>query len=244
MKKTISVLIALISITVYGQQLTKITAAADPWPPFIDPNNKTQGLSLEIVRAAFETQGIKVDMSIIPWARAEESVKDGSIDILPNMWFTKEREKSFLYGEPYATNEVKFIKRKGDNFEYNGINSLSGKKVGTVIGYGYGDDFLSASSFSKDPASDSMTNIKKLVANRIDLTLEDKIVMTSVLQKNAPELLKEIEFSANSLSSNKLHIATGKANKNAKAIIDAYNKGLQEIKKNGKFDEILKKYGL
>lgn len=68
-------------------------------------------------------------MSIIPWARAEESVKEGSVDILPNMWFTKEREKSFLYGEPYLTKEVKFIKRKGDNFEYDGINSLSGKKL-------------------------------------------------------------------------------------------------------------------
>lgn len=34
-----------------------VTAAADPWPPFVDPENPKEGLSMEIVKEAFKTQG-------------------------------------------------------------------------------------------------------------------------------------------------------------------------------------------
>lgn len=37
---------------------------------------------------------------------------------------------------------MKFIKKVGDNFEFVGLVSLNGKKVGIVCGYGYGDEFM------------------------------------------------------------------------------------------------------
>jgi polar amino acid transport system substrate-binding protein len=236
--------IVLFGAIAVGAQSKKVTAAADAWPPFIDPDSPGQGLSLEIARAAFATQGYVLEMEFVPWARAEAAARDGQIDILPDIWMTEERKREFVFSDPYAANEVKFILKKGSGFEYKGMDSLTGKLVGVVRGYGYNDAFKKASNFKKEEAPDVLTNIKKLVAGRLDLTLEDQIVVSAFVKKSDPRLLEQIEFTKDSLSSNNLYIASGTKNPRARELIEAFNKGLAIIKANGKYAEIMKGYGL
>ncbi len=217
----------------------KITAAGDPWPPFLDPNTSSQGILVEIASAAFATQGYELEMNFVPWARALSGVKNASFDLLLGTWWTQERTAYLLYSDPYLENSVKFIKRKGDSFEFSGLESLNGKSVGIVRGYGYNDDFLSAKNFKKPEAKEFIANIKKLAAGRINLTLEDEVVAKAIIVKEAPELLEKIEFCKQPLSSNALHVTSGTANAKHKRLIDAFNKGLAEIKSNGEYDRIL-----
>jgi polar amino acid transport system substrate-binding protein len=221
-----------------------ITAVADPWPPFVDPSKKSEGLSLEIIRAAYDVEGYKVEYKNIPWARAVQEVTDGKYDILPDVWYTKDRISVFEYGEKYADNELKFIKKKGDHFEFEGLKSLKGKTIGIVKGYAYSKEFLNSNDYEKVETTTIMQNIKKVISNRVDLTLEDKIVASALIMAEDPSYLEQIEFTNSSLESKTLHIAAGKKNPRSKKIIDAYNKGLKIIKENGKYKEILKKYGL
>jgi len=78
--------------------------------------------------------------------------------------------------------EIKFIKRRGDPFEYHGLGSLTGKTVGIVKGYGYGDEFLNATNFTRPEVAHTLQNIKKLALGRIDLTLEDEVVARWVIK--------------------------------------------------------------
>ncbi|MBI9091606.1 MAG: transporter substrate-binding domain-containing protein [Desulfobacterium sp.] len=223
-----------------------ITAAGDPWPPFTDPSAPEEGLSLEIIRAAYATQGYTVKMEYLPWARAKDGVKKGKYDILAGVWMTDKRKADFLFSVPYTVNQIKFIKRVDDPFEYNGLESLAGKKIGTVRGYGYGDDFLNATHFKREVANDFITNIKKLTnANpRIDLAIEDEIVGRVTIANEASDLLSKIRFTENALSTSDLHIASGLANPRHKEFIAAFDKGLAEIKSNGTYARILGKFGL
>ncbi len=221
-----------------------IIAAADPYPPFADPAHPSQGICLQIVRAAYASQGYMVDMRFVPWARAIDGMKNGEYDILPNAWWTQERAAFLLFSEPYMKNEIKFIKRKGDPFEYHGLESLAGKTVGIVKGYGYGDEFLNATNFTRPEVSKILQNVKKLVLGRIDLTLEDEIVARWIIKNNVPSLMHQIEFTQNSLSSQQMHVASSFKNPRHKAIIEAFNKGLTTIKANGTFDNILRENGL
>ncbi len=221
-----------------------ITAAGDPWLPFLDPDSPTQGISLEIVRAAFATQGYTIEMHFFPWARALNNVKEVDNDILISTWYTEERTAYLAYSDPYLENQIKFIKRKGDNFEYHGLDSLAGKSVAVVRGYGYGDEFLNATSFMRAEAKDLVTNLRKLVSGRVDLTLEDEIVARTVMKKEMPELLKQVTFTKNTLNSNKIHIAVSLKNSLRDEIISAFNKGLAEIKTDGTYQAILQKNGI
>ncbi len=81
------------------------------------------------------------------------------------------------------------------------------------------------------------------MAKRIDLTLEDELVAKSTLS-GAGMNLDDFEFTSNALSVNPLHVTSGLANPNNAEYIDAFNKGLAEIKSNGTFDKILAKYGI
>lgn len=233
--------LALLAI---GSRADTFTAAGDPYPPYGDPSYPNGGLGLEIIRAAFKTQGHDMTMEYVPWARAESGIKNGSYDILPFTWRTDARVKVLLFSNAFAVGNVRFIKRKGDPFEFNGLESLNGKLVGTIRGYGYSDTFGASTAFQKENGNDLMTNIKKLLRHRVDLTLEDETVARSIIGASDPEALARIEFVKTPLSVNPLYITVGQQNPKGQEIIAAFNKGLEIIKANGTYDRIYKKYGL
>lgn len=166
-------------------------------------------------------------------------MKNATFDIILGTWLTEERTKFLIFSDPYLNNSLKFIKKKGSKFEYSDLKSLTGKSIGVVRGYGYGDTFSSADNFKRPEANYFIGNIKKLIAGRIDLTLEDEIVAKAIIAKEQPELLDKIEFSKTAYSTNALHITSGLANPRHKEFIEAFNKGLIEIRKNGEYDKIL-----
>ena len=237
-------LVLLFTFIISSQSFSEtIVAAGDPWPPFLDPDVPSQGIVLEIARAAYKTQGYDVEMNFVPWARAINGVKEADYDVLLGTWYTKERTAFLHYSDPYLYNDIKFIKRKGDDFDYKGLESLTGKSIGIVRGYGYGDEFLTAENFRRPETKDLISNVKKLVKDRIDLAVGDEIVARAMLKSQSPEYLDQIEFIKSPLSTNALHVTSGLSNAKHKKIIDAFNKGLKKIKMNGTLDAILKEYG-
>ena len=247
MKRLIAsiIIVMLSSVFAVGADLKTITAAGDAYPPFVDPQNSKEGLSLEVLRAAFKTQGYVIKMEYVPWARAEAGVKKGSYDILPDVWMTDARKKELMYSKSYVSNKIKFITLKDNPFEYDGINSLKGKIVGTVRGYGYSDEFNSSTIFERDEVADFIQNIKKMIAKRsIDMTLEDEIVARVRIAQEDPKLLEQVRFTKNAFLINDLYIASGLKNPRHKEFIEAFNKGLDTIKADGTYAKILESYGI
>ena len=108
----------------------------------------------------------------------------------------------------------------------------------------YGDAFTQSKVFVRENGKDLMTNIKKLLRNRVDLTLEDEIVARAAIAAEDPHALKQIEFVRKPLAVNPLYVTAGLQNPKAREIIGAFNKGLEVIKANGTYDRIFKKYGM
>ncbi|QZA78526.1 transporter substrate-binding domain-containing protein [Deefgea tanakiae] len=221
-----------------------IVAVSDPFPPFVDPSNPSGGLAIEVIRAAYKTQGHEVKVEYVPWARAEAGVASGIYDILPNMWFSEARSKNFLFSTAYVNNTIRFVKRKGDPFVFQGIESLKGKTVGVTRGYTYSDAFKNSTLFRREDANGLLINLKKLQAKRIDLTLDDEAVVNDTISRNNPKLLSEIEMAEGHLSVNPLYVVSGIKNPNHKEWIESFNAGLKVIKENGVLADIFKKYGL
>ncbi|MGL4995760.1 MAG: substrate-binding periplasmic protein [Deefgea sp.] len=221
-----------------------IVAASDPFPPFVDPSNPTGGLTIEVIRAAYKTQGHEVKVEYVPWARAEAGVASGIYDILPNTWFSEERSKKFLFSTAYANNTIRFVKRKGDPFIFTGVESLKGKRVGVTRGYTYSDVFKNSTLFNREDANNLLINLKKLQAKRVDLTLDDEAVINDTILKYNPKLFAEFELVEGDLSVNPLYVVSGVKNPNHKEWIESFNEGLKVIKENGVLEAIFKKYGV
>lgn len=243
MKKNIILLVFMFCFLGFGFSQDKIiTAIADPWAPFVDPDNSTDGLSLEIIRAAYKTQGFSVTMKYVPWARALDSVKNGEYDILPGVWYSKERAEYLYFSNHYTSNNIIFASNISDSFEYSGLDSLTGKTVGIIRGYGYSENFMNADNFNREPTNTLLSNILKLVNHRVDYIIEDEIVLKTKILKEKPELLNQIFFSKTSLLKNELFIASGLNNPRHEEIVNMFNKGLEEIRSNGTYKEIMDKY--
>lgn len=219
-----------------------ITATQDPWPPFVQAEGPP-GLSVELVRAAFEHEGYEFKMTIMPWARAIYQVRNGNVDVLVATWYTLERTAYLRYSEPYMQSQLKFIKRAGDDFEFHGLASLTGKSVGVARDYGYGDEFSNAPNFTRPETNNTVLNLLKLQAGRIDLTLEDELVALATMRREGIDP-DQFEFTDNALSVKDLHVTSGIANARSAEIIAAFNRGLAAIRDNGTMAELKRKYGV
>ena len=238
-----SILIALtLLLTSLASHAEVVTAAQDPWPPFVQEGDNP-GISVEIAREALKTQGYDLRMRLMPWSRAMNEVKNANIDMLISAWKTDERTKFLRYSEPYATNQIKFITLADNNFEFTGLESLTGKSVGVARGYGYGDAFNAAKNFKRPIANDLIANLKKVSSQRIDMTLEDEIVAKATMAAKGLDASK-FRFTNNALSTNDVYVVSGISNSRSEKLINAFNKGLAVIKANGTFDKVMAKYGV
>ncbi|MCH8552669.1 MAG: transporter substrate-binding domain-containing protein [Natronospirillum sp.] len=231
----------VLSISANGRTLI---GAGDPWPPFLDPDLPGNGIAVQIVSAAMETQGYDIEWQNMPWARALFGVRDAEYDILVGAWYTDERAEFLLFSEPYIDNDVRIIMRADDDFQFEGIEDLTGKRIGTVLGYGYGDEFNQADNYIPEPAVNLITNIRRLVGRRVDLTVEDELVARFLINEINPDFIEQIRFSETPLMSNSLHVAVGQAHPEAQEIIDAFNAGFAVIRENGTYEQILRENNL
>jgi len=205
---------------------------------------QNQGVSVDLVTQAFTASGHDLNVSIVPWDRALADTKSGHTDVMVGLWYTEERAKDYVFSKPYLTNRVVFIKRNNDVFEFSGLEGLAGKKVGVARSYSYNEAFDAASNFKKPVTSNLQSNLKKLTANRIDLTLDDEIVARHIINNELPQLKNKVTFTANALDEKPLHVAISRQNPNAEALIAAFDKGLKALKTKGHYEQIISSHGL
>ena len=193
-------LLMIITSSIYCSNLSAdtIVLEADNWCPYnCDPADKNPGYMVEMLKHIFEKAGHKIDYKVVSWNRALQDAENGevagvigaSIFDLPTGHRSTE-----LMGQ---NNECFFVKASSD-FAYKSIEQLKGKKIGTVAGYTYTDvvnEFEKKNKNLFDPATGDKavtTNMKKLLAGRIDVIIENEFVFKymSSKEKNEAEFKK------------------------------------------------------
>lgn len=230
----------VINLNCFSQ--TTIKSASDFWEPYIYSENMPKGLSYEIVKRAFEESGYKLDFDFVPWARALHLLRSNEIDIIINMWKSSDREKYYYFSDAYITNNLVAIKRKVDKTAYKNLSDLQGKSIGVVRDYDYGDDFNKHSKIIKKPANSLIDNVKKVAQGRIDITIADELVVRRLLRSGLKNYNSKVSISSYPLIKKSLYVSSGLSNKRHKLYIEAFNKGLNAIKKNGVYKMILLKH--
>ena len=75
-----------------------------------------------------ETAGLKVSFTVGPWHELKEELAAGSLDVLPLVSYSEERDKVYDFTTPYLKMNGTVFVRKG-NKEIKSISDLSGKEV-------------------------------------------------------------------------------------------------------------------
>ena len=241
MKKLFLVVLLVAGFT--GQvSSAALTIVAGQWPPYVDQSMVKMGLAMEIVSTAFERAGYQPAIRIETWPRSLEGLEIGIYDVVGTVWKTPEREKLFVFSDPYWINQIKFIKKKNLKVSYDNLDDLSGYVIGTIKDYAYGDEFVNSSTLIKIPQNYIIQNLSKLHEGEIDLTLGDEIAIRYTLNQYLKSSISEFEFLEKPLASRELYIAVSKQNPMAEKIVSNFNRTILEMKGDGSFDAITKKY--
>lgn len=212
------------------------------WPPFTSASVDHGGIVVAITAAALKKAGLELSTTALPWARVLSDVKQGSADAAICQWYSEEHAKENILSDAVVDNNVVFVKKAGDAWDYKGFDSLNGKKVAIVKGYSYDAAFDKATSFGKDDAATLVGNLKKVAAGRDDLTVEDQIVAKYTIGKDAPELADKLAFAPTALAKNTCHVAFSRATGRGEELVKKFNDGLKSIKADGTYDAILKSF--
>jgi len=226
----------------------EITIVADNWCPYnCEPASSEPGYGVEIAKHVFEAAGHVVKYEILPWDRAIQEVREGKYTAI--IGASKEDTRDFVFPEEeFGISKVVFFAKKGSPWRFKGIKSLSTVKIGLVKDYSYGD---ALDTFFKenpigiryaegdDPYS---INIKKLLEGGIDITAEDPNVILMKAKKMG--VADQIIQVGDSGSEQKLYIAFSPSLAKSKEYAEILTNGIRELKRSGKLDKILAKYGL
>lgn len=230
----------LFSGTLWAQQKELRAAIPDGLAPplvFASKDGKFEGLVPEYTNALAEALGRKSSLSIITRYRLDGYLQKGKVDVhcyTSPVWAANKEALDF--SKPI------FIKREvivGPAPMPKKISGLQGKTVGAMLQYVYPllDPYFSSGKIKREDSLSEEANLKKLLNGRLFYVVTDEIFL-DYFRMAHPEIDKNRER----LFMQDYPIACSVSRK-GQVSVKELDKAIDQIKSNGKLENIFKKYG-
>lgn len=233
---------ALLAVLLPAQAEDTLRMAISDWPPYVETTAPNGGVAIELVRTALDR--IDYDMELVnePWARTLEGATIGVYDALAAAWYSDQRGANFLFSKPYLINQIKFIKRRGDPFEFRTMEDLKGRVIGIVKDYAYDDQFDNARGLTRFVNNHVLENLLLMLQGQVDVTLDDEIVLRYEISQYMANSAAQFEILPKPFAVRGLCFAMSRQHPKAKDIIKAFDAEIAEMRSDGTYDRILAKY--
>jgi polar amino acid transport system substrate-binding protein len=219
-----------------------VRIASDIWCPYICENQT--GYLVELTRRAFEVQGQAVEFRTIPFKRALIELQRNNIDAVLALTSSAIADNQLLSADVilgYNSND--FYTLVGSNESFEQITDLNNTQQAAVInGYDYGvelDAWFNAHANTyfasgRDPLA---MNIIRLVKSRHSVIVDNK----NVIEYTASQLNLSEQLRYAGTIGNPVPLYVGFSPKN-KAYAIAFAHGIEMLKANGEYQQIINKY--
>ena len=225
-----------------GSDKTWVIAMDTVFRPFeyTDENGEFVGIDVDIIKAVAANQGFNIDIQSLGWDAAVTAVQAGQADaLLAGASITDQRkENGWIFSDSYYDSYQVFAVKADSGVE--SLDDLKGKTIAVknaTAGANYAEELKDKYGFKIDTYEDSPTMYQAVVLGQADACVEDKPIMADNIKTGGLDLTI-VESTASEVAPYGLAIM----NKDNQEFLDMFNKGLQEIKDNGTYDEILNKY--
>jgi len=235
------VMVAGLSSTAGSAEET-VRLLANSSPPYADKKLPEQGLALELVSHVLRRAGYEPEIEIKSWSRAMEGVRIGLYDALAAAWYSEEREKDYLFSEPYLDSKLILVKMRANPASYYKLQDLQGRRLGVRVDYAYGVDFAAVPGLQLVEENHLIQNLLNLLNGSVDLVIGDQRTVALQLQEYLSKQAHKFEVVEIDLPPRQRHLAASRALKGQDKMIDAFNRALAETMKDGSHDAIVKKW--
>ena len=221
---------------------TWVIATDTVFKPFeyTDASGNFVGIDVDIVAAIAEDQGFKYEMKSLGWDAAIAACQSGQADgMIAGASITEKRKASgWTFSDGYYdSNQTLTVPADSD---IAGFTDLSGKMVAVKTGTQgatYAESLKDEYGFDLTYFEDSPTMYQAVLGGQCVGCFEDTPIMKASI-KDGGLALKVLDDTASDPAPYGFAIFS----EDSQELLDMFNKGLADIKANGKYDEILKKY--
>jgi polar amino acid transport system substrate-binding protein len=250
MFKMIQYLLTCALLAPQVQAETIVVNAEDDWAPFSSMNASKQGaegLSVDLVRAAFATQGIEVRFMPVPFARCLYEAEHGQVVACFNASITDENKDKFLWpSQPLLTEGLSILALTNPKLKNLSPKDLEGHIVGITNGYTYPTSFMNNKKIIKDISRTDAVQLKKLLSKRIEYSVIN--TTPARLMMNADPVMQGKIDIVGTVEISKLYLNFSKKHQDGPRLLSAFETGLKTIHSNGTYARIQHdfnvKYGL
>ena len=243
MKKILCCAFLILALLGCKEKESKVIVGTEPtFPPFeyLDKaSNEIVGFDIDLIKAIAADQGFQVKIKNLGFDGLVPSIESGNIDIIASgMTITAEREEKVSFSTAYINAGLALAIRDGDA-EINSVDDLQGKTLGVQIG--------TTGAIKAEELKKSGKVGKIVTYNTIDMAMLDLInggvdavindlPVTKVYVSKQPGKVKIV---GQTLTSESYGFAVSKQNTK---LLQKINEGLANLKANGEYDKLLKKY--
>ncbi len=244
----ISVVLISPSLSAFADEEISFIAVENIVPFSYEEEGKIKGIDYEFILEISKRVGFNPKIMLLPFKRGLHLLETGEVDGSFQIYYKEDRESFLIYSEiPIHYSNVSIYVKKDDNFIFNKIEDLYGKKVGIQSGFFISPEFQKAVDEQKivvDEAKECEMNLKKLAAGRIDCFISSpQIAMFYINNLGFQEKIKSLPNFV--VPEKGTYLALSKNGKNIKDkddFIKKINAAMKEIIADGTYDKIQNKY--
>ena len=211
---------------------------------FEEKNGKYAGFDIDLAQAVSEKLGIQVNFQPIDWDMKETELQNGTIDAIWNGYSaTDERREKVAFTIPYMENQQVLVSKKSQNIQ--SIKDMNNKVLGAQAGSSGYLDFEAQPDLLKNQVKDQKANqyqsfneaLIDLKSDRIAALLIDRVYANYYLQSEG--ILNDYNVFSAGFESESFAVGVRPADK---TLLATLNQAFVALYKEGKFQEISKKW--
>jgi len=219
----------------------KISFVTTEFPPYvIKQGDHLSGFEVEFVQELCRKLGVEAEFTLVPWNRALEYVKRGTVDGIMMPVYSEERAEYIYYSDlPVGRERISIMSLPGAGIKAKSLDDLKNELVGVIFGYSYGKEFDESTTLRMDRSYDNDLLLKKLNLGRYRLIASDENVINHVArQAGQPELETVLN-----LKDNPKFLGFSKAiGQRGKDLAKRFSQAIHDLQQVGTLDKIRKKY--
>lgn len=208
---------------------------------FLDDNGDTVGFDVDLAKKTFDKLGMKVKFQSIDWSMKETELNSGNIDAIWNGYsLTEERKQKVAYTDAYMQNSQLIVTLKDSDIKTKA--DLAGKVVGSQQGSAgeeaLNKDTKTLNSLDGAPVLFSTFDnaFRDLEAGRIDALVGDETLVKYYISQKGKDKYNILD---ENFGTEDYVVAFRKDDTELR---DKVNSTINELKKDGSFDEIYNKW--
>lgn len=229
----------------------KIPVVMTDFPPFeFVQDDRIVGIDAEIVREIFLRLRYLPDIQVLPWTRAQEDARNGTVAAIFSLTRNPQREKDFFFSDPLSTVKDVLFKRKDRDITWETMDDLAKYRIGISSGYQYDPVFMEAvrnkrlktNALSGD--SLELRQLGMLKSGRVDLIICEISVCTHLIRSNSP-VYDMIDYIDRPVGRERFYyIGFSKQWPGARELAEKFNAELARFVEEGGRKAVFEKYGV